>query len=146
MNSQLNDIQCNITDNDSWIVIKKYFEYKGFISHHLNSYNKFINSDIQELISKIPTLIINGEIYSSSTDDDIKRNKYVLTFGSSSTKNILQEDGSILTPDICRLRNITYNTNLHVNITLLIFVTKKYLNLQRSIPKFTGLTTPRFKS
>ena len=121
MNSQLNDIQCNITDNDSWIVIKKYFEYKGFISHHLNSYNKFINSDIQELISKIPTLIINGEIYSSSTDDDIKRNKYVLTFGSSSTKNILQEDGSILTPDICRLRNITYNTNLHVNITLLIF-------------------------
>ena len=56
MNIQMNDIQCNITEDDSWTVIKNYFKYKGFISHHLNSYNKFINSDIQEIIAKIPTL------------------------------------------------------------------------------------------
>ena len=120
MNSQLNYIQCNITEDDSWTVIKKYFEYKGFISHHLNSYNKFIKSDIQKIISQIPALIVNGQIYSSSSDDDIRRKKYILTFGNSFTKNILQEDGSILTPDICRLRNMTYNTNLYVNVTLSI--------------------------
>jgi len=120
MNSQLNYNHCNITDDDSWTVIKKYFEYKGFISHHLSSYNKFIKNDIQESISKIKPLVINGHVYSSSNDDDIRRKKYVLTFGKSFTKNISLEDGTILTPDICRLRNMTYNTNLYINSTLSI--------------------------
>jgi len=138
MNTLINSTHCNITNDDSWIVIKKFFKSEGFVSHHLDSYNKFINTDIPNIVSKLPPIIINGNKYSSETSDDIKMQMYVLTFGNTKMDNIILENGKKLTPDICRLRNMTYQANLWINTTISIYEknltanTEKILNQQSS--------------
>ena len=70
MDFVLDSNQCNqITNDDTWTVIKKYFEQKGFIRHHLNSYNKFVEHDIQKIISEMYPIIVNSNIYEIKNDD-----------------------------------------------------------------------------
>ena len=121
MDFRLNKGLCNkITEEDCWTVIRKYFETKGFISHHLKSYNKFVNSDIQDIIHSVKPITILGNEYDSKHDDDKRKKKLVLTFGEISIDSQYMEenDGSItkITPDICRLRDLTYQASIYMNM------------------------------
>ena len=105
MDFVLDSNQCNqITNDDTWMVIKKYFEQKGFIRHHLNSYNKFVEHDIQKIVSEMYPIIVNSNIYETKNDDYKRKNKLVLTFGDISINNtyIQESDGTLtkMTPDI----------------------------------------------
>jgi len=122
MNFGLTEDLCNkVSEEDSWTIIKKYFKNKGFINHHLTSYNKFINEDIPQIMANTSPITIIGNEYDSKYDDDKRKDKMVLTFGKVfTTSNYFKEnDGSItkLTPNICRLRDLTYQANIYVNMT-----------------------------
>jgi len=121
MDFGLTEDLCNkITEEDSWTIIKNYFKNKGFINHHLTSYNKFINKDIKEIISSSVPITIIGNEYDSKHDDDKRKKKMVLMFGEvfTTSNHIKENDGTItkLTPNICRLRNLTYQTNIYANM------------------------------
>tara|TARA_B100001013_G_scaffold57140_1_gene29976 strand:- start:80 stop:3565 length:3486 start_codon:yes stop_codon:yes gene_type:complete len=137
MDFVLDSNQCNqITNDDTWTVIKKYFEQKGFIRHHLNSYNKFVEHDIQKIISEMYPIIVNSNIYEIKNDDYKRKNKLVLTFGDISINNtyIQESDGTLtkMTPDICRLRNLTYQAEIYVNVLRTIYQIN--IDLDEEIP------------
>ena len=39
-----------ITQEDAWVIISKYFEEKGLVRQQLDSFDEFVNSMIQELV------------------------------------------------------------------------------------------------
>ena len=39
-----------ITQEDAWIIISKYFEEKGLVRQQIDSFDEFVNSMIQELV------------------------------------------------------------------------------------------------
>ncbi len=41
------DEEAEITQEDSWAVISAYFEEKGLVRQQLDSFNEFINSNMQ---------------------------------------------------------------------------------------------------
>ena len=64
MNFGLTEDLCNkVSEEDSWTIIKKYFKNKGFINHHLTSYNKFINEDIPQIMANTSPITIIGNEY-----------------------------------------------------------------------------------
>lgn len=43
------DEEAEITQEDAWAVISAYFEEKGLVRQQLDSFNEFINSNMQVL-------------------------------------------------------------------------------------------------
>ncbi|MEW6063055.1 MAG: DNA-directed RNA polymerase subunit B'' [Nanoarchaeota archaeon] len=102
-------------------LIKKYFEEASFVQSNINSFNNFLEKDIQKIISEseevIPT-IIPKEI-------EILKIK----FGKVAIKKpeVIEADGSRrkLYPFEARLRKLTYSASVYVDINVNIDGTQK---------------------
>jgi len=92
---------------DGWPVIKSFFEAKGFVRQHLDSYNDFITRGLQEIIDEIENI---------ETDFD----EFNVKFGKIRHGNpvIKEADGSkrVLYPSECRLRGLTYSVPLYLEM------------------------------
>ena len=44
------ELNSEITDQDSWLVINKFFEENGLVSQQIMSYNNFMKSTIQDIV------------------------------------------------------------------------------------------------
>ena len=51
-----------ITDKDSWKVIRAYFNQHGLVSQQIGSFNQFIDKNIQEIIDENRTIIIDPDV------------------------------------------------------------------------------------
>ena len=118
-------------DNIIWSVIDKLFEDNPnlLIRHHLDSYNDFFNNKIFNIINeKNPVKILKeqdpdtkeynlqAEIYFGGKDGD------KLYFG----KPIIFDETRkhYMFPNEARLRNMTYSTTLHMDITVIYKIIK----------------------
>ncbi len=86
-------------------LVKNYFETDGFISNQIDSYNNFIDSDIAEIIKNEGG--IKTENYS-----------FVLTEPWLKKPSKINDKRTIekIFPQECRVRDLTYDTTLCVNI------------------------------
>lgn len=114
-----NDI--NYKEEDSWILIKKFFNEKTLISHHLDSFNKFIEKDIQEIINKNKEIII----ISKNPIRNGNKIKIILEFGNiyvtyPSITNKYGIDKTIL-PNYARNSDITYSSKLFIDVKRTIY-------------------------
>jgi len=114
-----------------WNILDKYFtENKSIdsisplVKHQIDSYNKFINTTLPQIISGFNPIKITAK--QTEIDNKIK-NINLNVLNPSLTKPIYQlPDGTqtIMTPYIARMNNLTYSSPLYVNVHIII----EYLN------------------
>ncbi|MBS3814944.1 MAG: DNA-directed RNA polymerase subunit B [Hadesarchaea archaeon] len=94
---------------DRWTPLGKFFEEKGLVRQHLDSYNNFIKNRIQKVIDGM------GKIELDLEGIDVKLGE--ITIGKPSVR---EADGSRpkIYPNEARLRSLTYSAPLHLEMAL----------------------------
>lgn len=112
-------LEDEITQEDAWVVIGKYFNEKGLVRQQLDSFDEFISTTIQELIDDA------GEITVTPEDQfipgkEVKKYTYVVKFEQVyvSTPSIFEADGETreLYPHEARLRHLTYSAPIYIDV------------------------------
>ena len=95
----------------AWVLIESFIREKGLIRQHLDSYNKFIQKTLQEIIDE------QGIIETSQPGLYIKLGKIHVD-----TPRAREADGSIseILPMESRIRDLTYAAPLYLTMTLVV--------------------------
>ena len=98
-----------LTEEDRWVLAKKFIEEFGLARQHLDSYNRFVESMIQEIIDE------QGVVETEIPDFKFKLGKVTIKHPVSR-----EIDGSEteITPFEARVRNISYSAPMYLEITL----------------------------
>ena len=103
-----------LNKNDIWKVIDGFFRENGLVKHQLDSFNDFINIKIYKIIEDIEPIKLT---YSSPTGEEIT---HTLTFKTPyvSKPQVIERNNDVnhLTPNEARLRSLTYESTLYVNV------------------------------
>ncbi|MEM1515675.1 MAG: DNA-directed RNA polymerase subunit B'', partial [Candidatus Bathyarchaeia archaeon] len=111
-----------ISPEEAFLIFKSFIEEKGLVRQHLDSYNEFIEHDIQEVIDEI------GEIDIEVTDKPYKV-RFGKVFIARETENgvicgpyITEVDGTRheIYPMEARLRNLTYAMPISVEMFTIV--------------------------
>ena len=118
-----------LEDSFVWDILDTYF-IKGnsretispLVKHQIDSYNKFINTTISQIVHNFNPIRINTINKNNDIDSNIQK-IYINVLQPSLTKPTYQlPDGSqiIMTPSIARTNNLTYSSSLFVNVHIII--------------------------
>ncbi len=114
------EIPNEIWQEACWIVISAYFEEKGLVRQQLDSFDEFIQMNVQRIVEDSPQLELQGEAQHSGGQMDAPT-KFLLNFEQIylSKPTHWEKDGapSPMMPNEARLRNLTYSAPLYVDIT-----------------------------
>ncbi|MFP4006227.1 MAG: DNA-directed RNA polymerase subunit B'', partial [Candidatus Hadarchaeia archaeon] len=98
---------------DRWIPLEKFFEEKGLVRQHLDSYNKFIENGLQKVIENYGDHPKEGWIELDIEEFDVKLGD--IRVGGPSVR---EADGSHpkIFPNESRLRNLNYSAPLYLEM------------------------------
>ena len=118
----------DIQQEDAWIVISEYFRENGLVSQQLNSFNHFIQYTITEIIDDSAEITIVPERQFRPGERHRQEMKYVISFKQAALSHrpaLTEQDGTInlLYPHEARLRNVTYASNLLVDLEKHVVIT-----------------------
>ena len=101
----------NFPKDFAWVLVQSFIEEKGLVRQHLDSYNRFIERTLQEIIDEI------GVIETENKDVKVKLGR--IEVGEPKFR---EADGSEsdITPMMARLRNLTYSAPMYLEMTLII--------------------------
>jgi DNA-directed RNA polymerase subunit B len=99
----------NVSDSDLWFLMKAFLEEEGLSRQHLDSYNDFIENNLQRIIDEV------GEI---SIDAPINPFKVKLKRIEVGRPRIVEVDGSDhpIYPKEARLRSLSYSAPLYLEM------------------------------
>jgi DNA-directed RNA polymerase subunit B len=99
----------NIPDSDFWLLMRAFMEEEGLVRQHLDSYNDFIESNLQRIIDEV------GEI---PIDAPINPFKVKLKRIEVGRPRIIEVDGSDhpIYPMEARLRSLTYSAPIYLEM------------------------------
>jgi len=113
------EIPCGIWQEACWIVISSYFEEKGLVRQQLDSFDEFIQMNVQRIVEDTPVIELQGEAQ-HRTGEIEHPTKYLLKFEQIylSKPTHWEKDGAPtpMMPNEARLRNLTYSAPLYVDI------------------------------
>jgi DNA-directed RNA polymerase beta subunit len=125
--------------DDAWsTVVASFFDDNGLMRQQLDSFDEFVATTLQHIVSETPPLIIYkvddtvadraaGEAFaapsvSAAADQEAvlacRRPHYTVTFGQVRLLQPAVEDGSRMLPQEARLRGLTYSGALYVDLTV----------------------------
>ena len=108
-----------ITQEDCWAVISSFFEEKGLVRQQLDSFDEFVQNNMQELVDENADLILDQADQHTGHANDVTR-RYELHFGQIflSRPTVTEADGSVVPvfPQEARLRNLTYSAPLYIEV------------------------------
>ena len=115
-----------INQDDIWEVVSAYFEEKGLLRQQLDGFNHFMFHTIQELVDEQPTIICRqNPQYVPGEEEPIPEHRHLKLGQVHVLRPVIKEgDGTTTSqpfPNECRLRNLTYESKLLVDIDLTIF-------------------------
>lgn len=91
-------------------IIKKIEEERGFVRFQIESFNKFLEQDLQEIINEIGTINLTPETNEMKLIfENIEAGAPVIKEADGSTRKIF--------PNEARIRNLTYSTPVFVTVT-----------------------------
>ena len=95
----------------AWVLIEAYVREKGLVRQHLDSYNRFIEKTLQE--------IIDEEGYVETEVPGLKVKLGRIEIGEPKVR---EADGSesAVTPMMARIRNLTYSAPIYLEMTLIV--------------------------
>ena len=118
-----------IQPEDCWQVIRSYFEEKGLVSQQIDSYDEFVGSTIQQIVTDNGKCILDQNNPPPSGGEEIVKRRYEIKFGKVSMAQPMytETDGttSQLWPQVARLRNLTYASPLFIEMQTKIMVAKE---------------------
>ena len=127
-----------------WVLIESYFKHKHLkqlVKHQLESYNYFVNNQIQQTIEMFnPLLIVSDHDYIK--EHNLHRLEIEITFENFSIyrPQIYENNGStkIMFPQEARLRNFSYSSAMTIDLNIKYTVRngenyKNVLNYQKKI-------------
>lgn len=116
-----------ITSEDCWQVISAFFDAKGLVSQQLDSFDEFVNSTMQELVSEDSILTLDQN--TPVNDEGIVLRRYEIQFGQVflSRPTVTEGDGTTnpLLPNEARLRNLTYSAPLFLEMRKKVMVARE---------------------
>ena len=127
-----------------WVLIESYFKHKHLkqlVKHQLESYNYFVNNQIQQTIEMFNPLIIVSE-HDYIKELNLHRLEIEITFENFSIyrPQIYENNGStkIMFPQEARLRNFSYSSAMTIDLNIKYTVRngenyKNVLNYQKKI-------------
>lgn len=102
-----------LSSEDLWTLMKAFFEARGLSGQHLDSYNEFVERDLNAIVQSVGGV----SVY-------VKGSLIQLRFGKIHVgrPRVFEVDGSEteVTPMDCRLRNLTYSAPLHLEVTPIV--------------------------
>ncbi len=110
----------SLSKEDRWLVIQKMIEEFGLASHHIRSFDDFIENGIRRIISEHPVIDANVGYY---LDFRVRREDGSIGVQVTPVARSLAYDfdGSPregITPYECRLRRLTYGIPIRVKVAL----------------------------
>ena len=100
----------NTNEKYSWSILENYFENNGFVKHQIDSFDQYIHSGIQRVISVEPDIVITPK----------KNQKYTVHFGQVyiPPPTLIEEDRTLrnIFPSDARVRDLTYDSPIYVDI------------------------------
>jgi DNA-directed RNA polymerase beta subunit len=119
----------NLKEEFQWDILDAYFlnsssnnKTAQLCKHQIDSYNKFINTTLHQIISGFNPIRINTNNKNNDNDSNIQK-IYINVLQPSLSKPTYQvSDGttSIMTPYIARMNNLTYSSSLFVKVHIII--------------------------
>ncbi|VDK86273.1 unnamed protein product [Onchocerca ochengi] len=103
-----------------WVVISAYFDEKGLVRQQLDSFDEFIQMNVQRIVEDSPPVELQSEVqhFSGDIENPIK---FALKFDQIylSKPTHWEKDGAPtpMMPNEARLRNLTYSSPLYIDIT-----------------------------
>lgn len=110
-----------VRTEDCFAVTSAFFDEKGLVAQQLDSYNEFVTHTIQDIINdhSVISLDQNNPPALEGQDPIIKR-RYTITFGKVGIAPPMFSEAdnthNKITPQECRLRNLTYSSPLFVHM------------------------------
>jgi DNA-directed RNA polymerase beta subunit len=93
-----------------WTILENYFKNNGFVSHQIESFDKYIHQGIQKVVSEEPNIVIKNE-----------KQTYTVSFGEVyiPSPSIIGEDRNLnlIFPNKARNEDLTYESPIYVDIT-----------------------------
>uniref|UniRef100_A0A0D3BKU1 DNA-directed RNA polymerase subunit beta n=1 Tax=Brassica oleracea var. oleracea TaxID=109376 RepID=A0A0D3BKU1_BRAOL len=110
-----------ITQEDAWTVISAYFEEKGLVRQQIDSFDRFIQNTMQEIVVESSDIEIrSASQHNPGHQSDFAETIYNISFGQIyvSKPMMTESDGEMATlfPKAARLRNLTYSAPLYVDV------------------------------
>ena len=103
-------------EEDSKLLLMKFFESRGFVHHHIDSFNHFVDYGLQKVVNEI------GEIVPDILPAGV--NDLRIKFGRIWVEKPMfrEADGSrrSIFPMEARLRNLTYQAPIYMEMSLVI--------------------------
>lgn len=97
-----------IKKEDTWVLLKAFFKEKGLVRQHLDSFNDFIETQMQEIVDETKQII-----------PDIP--DFYIKFGNISVKQpmVREADGAKkeITPMEARIRELSYSADISLEMT-----------------------------
>lgn len=121
-----------------WMLIKDYFYTRTVADHQLRSFNYFVNSGIQSIIDKEPTIRITNQSDGGKFLSGSEYEKYTLTFGSVfvetpvHTTNLTSKK---VMPHQAKMNSLEYSGRVLCNVT------EKIVNIKTGETKRTRVLT-----
>eukprot|EP00045_Choanoeca_perplexa_P014129 m.164424 g.164424 ORF g.164424 m.164424 type:complete len:1200 (+) comp16578_c0_seq1:206-3805(+) len=103
-----------------WEVINSYFKEKGLVRQQLDSFNEFVNTTVQQIVEGSQPVEIEAKAQYSSNEvvipDKHRLSFEQVYFGERPMHH--EDDGTMIYmyPNDARLRNLTYWTNIYLDI------------------------------
>ncbi|CAB3402953.1 unnamed protein product [Caenorhabditis bovis] len=102
-----------------WVVISAYFDEKGLVRQQLDSFDEFVQMNVQRIVEDAPPVELQSEVQHISGDIE-NPTKFSLKFQQIylSRPTHWEKDGAPvpMMPNEARLRNLTYSSPLYVDI------------------------------
>ncbi|KAF2718333.1 RPB2, DNA-dependent RNA polymerase II second largest subunit [Polychaeton citri CBS 116435] len=111
-----------VTSEDCWEVITSFFNSKGLASQQLDSFDEFVGTTMQELISDAKGITRDIDVAQEDEDSGapIVKRRFELQFGAITISQAAMTEGDGTTrpmfPHEARLRNLTYASPLFLEI------------------------------
>ncbi|GFE54525.1 DNA-directed RNA polymerase II RPB2 [Babesia ovis] len=129
------------TDEDSWKVIGSFFKTHGLVHQQIESFNDFVTYRMQETIDQHPPIEITPQPQYHPEDERENNIIYRLKFGQLSlNKPCVEEKDGVLKhiwPQEARLRNLTYASQIYVDIEQETYLRDEATNVETLQEKIT---------
>jgi DNA-directed RNA polymerase II subunit RPB2 len=119
-----------ITAEDCWTVVSAFFDSKGLVSQQLDSFDEFVSTTMQDMVSENGKLVLDQNAPPDGPDGEpIALRRYEINFGTVSLAKPMQTEGDgstdFLLPQEARLRNLTYSAPLYLEMTKKVTVARE---------------------
>ena len=107
---------------DSWIVITSFFEQHGLVSQQIGSFNQFLETNIQEIVNENKEITIIPDSKYAPDKKSTASTRYEIVFGQLHISHLpyfqeKDEDYKQIFPNEARIRNLTYESDLSLDIS-----------------------------